>query len=69
MKDSMKPDMPATPILFPFDPKLFWETMRLIVREEMTEARPTPHPRCPVKRPGWSINRCTRFQRSARYSR
>lgn len=53
MKDSIKPEMPTAPILFPFDPKLFWETMRLIVREEMVDLKQSTPP-LSCKTPGLS---------------
>lgn len=36
--ENAKKELPATPILFPFDPELFWEHLRILVREELQSA-------------------------------
>lgn len=45
MKDQMNSGVPATPMLFPFDPARFWTTMRELVREEFNlreKDKPSP---------------------------
>ncbi|MFT4094550.1 MAG: helix-turn-helix domain-containing protein [Niabella sp.] len=35
MKDSVNNSVPVTPILFPFEPEQFWQSIRQIIREEI----------------------------------
>lgn len=45
MKENVQIEKAATPMLFPFAPDQFWQRVRLIVREEVTNverANPTP---------------------------
>lgn len=36
MKELVSIERTATPMLFPYDPEKFWQSIRLIVREEIT---------------------------------
>ena len=36
MKENVKIEEAVTPMLFPFDPDQFWQRVRLIIREEVT---------------------------------
>ena len=38
MKEAVKTVSPLTPILFPYDPGQFWQSIRQIIREEATNA-------------------------------
>ncbi|TXJ28350.1 MAG: DNA-binding protein [Chitinophagaceae bacterium] len=38
MKELVKNETPATPMLFPFSPEQFWASMRQIIREEISQA-------------------------------
>ena len=45
MKESVSNGTASTPILFPYQPEQFWQSIRLIIREEITSAekqRPAP---------------------------
>ena len=37
MKDSMMMGNPNTPMLFPYDPQEFWQSIRQIIREEVNQ--------------------------------
>jgi hypothetical protein len=38
MKENVKIEKAVTPMLFPFDPDQYWQRIRLIIREEVTNA-------------------------------
>ena len=38
MKENITTERIATPMLFPYEPRLFWESIRKIVREEIQSA-------------------------------
>lgn len=38
MKESVKNETPVTPMLFPFSPEQFWESMRQLIKEEISKA-------------------------------
>jgi hypothetical protein len=38
MKENVQIEKAVTPMLFPFDPDQFWQRVRLIIREEVTNA-------------------------------
>lgn len=43
MKDHMNPATPVTPMLFPYEPEAFWQSIRQIIREEVNSAeKPRP---------------------------
>ena len=39
MKDIVSTTREATPILFPFDPEIFWTSIRRIVSEEIKKSK------------------------------
>lgn len=45
MKDHVKAGIPATPMLFPYEPDAFWQSIRQIIREEVSslEKQPSTH--------------------------
>jgi excisionase family DNA binding protein len=45
MKDSVSSGVPATPMLFPYEPEQFWQSIRQIIREEVSNTKkPAPQP-------------------------
>jgi excisionase family DNA binding protein len=46
MKENVSNGNPVTPMLFPYQPEQFWQSLRQIIREEMAKAekekRPSP---------------------------
>ncbi|WP_241559177.1 DNA-binding protein [Chitinophaga barathri] len=36
MNENVKTEQTATPMLFPFEPSRFWQSLRQIIREEVT---------------------------------
>lgn len=38
MKENVSNGSHATPMLFPYEPEQFWQSIRLIIREEVTQA-------------------------------
>lgn len=41
MDEPVKKGIPATPILFPMEPEMFWDIIRSIVREELANVEKT----------------------------
>lgn len=39
MREQVSSNTPVTPILFPFEPEMFWKAIRQIVREELELAK------------------------------
>jgi len=37
MKESVNERAPATPMLFPIEPEMFWQSIQQIIREEMSK--------------------------------
>lgn len=42
MKESVSHGSPVTPMLFPFEPEQFWQSIRQIIREEVKSAEQKP---------------------------
>lgn len=38
MNENVSTGSHATPMLFPYEPEQFWQSIRLIIREEVTQA-------------------------------
>lgn len=54
MKENVSDGNLVTPILFPFEPEQFWQSMRQIVREEVTGAEKRRHVFPSFETPGLS---------------
>ena len=52
MKESVSSGKPVTPMLFPYDPEKFWQSIRSIVREEVTSAEKQKLVSPPYETPG-----------------
>lgn len=52
MKENITKDHMATPMLFPYEPKLFWESFRQIMREELQFAEKEKPVISPMETPG-----------------
>lgn len=52
MKDNVQMEKAVTPMLFPIDPELFWQRVRLIIREEVTNVERATNPTPVYETPG-----------------
>lgn len=52
MKDSVSNGIPVTPMLFPFEPELYWQQVRQIVREEVNSLIRQKNSAAPFDTPG-----------------
>lgn len=52
MNENVKTEQTATPMLFPFAPAQFWQSLRQIIREEIAQADKATHPAVNYKTPG-----------------
>lgn len=52
MKDSVSNGIPITPMLFPFEPELYWQQVRQIVREEVNNLVKQKNSIAPFDTPG-----------------
>ncbi|MEP7277417.1 MAG: helix-turn-helix domain-containing protein [Bacteroidota bacterium] len=52
MKEAVNNGAPATPILFPYEPEKFWQSIRQIIREEVINAEKQRQPSPLYETPG-----------------
>lgn len=52
MKESVSNGIPVTPILFPYDPQQFWQQIRQIIKEEVSNGEKSRPPLPAYETPG-----------------
>lgn len=69
MKENVQIEKAVIPVLFPFDPDQYWQRIRLIIREEVTNAEKSKPTQPLYETPGMTYKPLLSLLRSASYSR